>query len=206
MPSATVQREIPTVPPPTPPPQPGSDVPEIRGQRECARALRISAFLSEIARTPGCPACETPGPGKSHTRACKAHQDAQEESRQTASAEEANRGVAEDPSSSQMDREPKRTKTATVADAENTPEQMDVDSFQRTLATAYLLERTSDENVSKKARVATNVLHLRGESELKFDVGSLAERRLGDSLKLRRSTDRRAPTNSRLAMNATAGS
>ena len=44
-----------------------------------AKALRIRAFWSEIGRTPGCAACETPGPGKSHTRECKTCQDAWEE-------------------------------------------------------------------------------------------------------------------------------
>ena len=78
------------------------------------------------------------------------------------------------PSSSLMDPDPKRTKTATVADAENTPEQMDVDSFQRTLATVHPLEPASDKNVSKKARVARNVLPIRGKSELKFDVNEEA--------------------------------
>ena len=34
MPSAEVQREIPTVPPPAPPPQPGNDIPTLRG-RDC---------------------------------------------------------------------------------------------------------------------------------------------------------------------------
>ena len=191
MPSATVQQEIPTVPPPAPPPQPDSQVHEMRGERVHAKALRIRAFWSEIGRTPG---CETPGPGKSHTRECKAHQDAREESCQTAAAEEAKRGVAEDPdtrplnpSSSSTDLEPKRTKTTTEADAENAPDQMEVDNFQRTPATAHRLEPASDENVSKKARVARNVLHIRGEGELK-----LAERRPGDSLKLRRCFDRRA--------------
>ena len=115
MPSGTVQREI---PPPTPPTQPDSDAPEMRGQGVHAKALRIRFFCSEIGMTPGCPACETPRPGKSHTRECKAHQDAWEESRQTARAEEAKRGFDEDPdtrplipSSSSTDLEPKRTET-----------------------------------------------------------------------------------------------
>ena len=64
MPSATVQREIPMVPPPVPPPQPDSETPEMRGQGVHAKALQIGAFWS--GRTPGCPACETPGQG-SHT-------------------------------------------------------------------------------------------------------------------------------------------
>ena len=51
---------------------------------------------------------------------------------------------------------------------------MDLDKFQRTLATAHPLESTGDENVSKKAKVARNVLHIRGESGLKFDVNEEA--------------------------------
>ena len=61
---------------PEPPPQPDSHELEMRGQGVHAKALRISAFWSEIGRTPGCPACETPGPGKSHTRECNTCQDA----------------------------------------------------------------------------------------------------------------------------------
>ena len=49
-----------------------------------------------------------------------------------------------------------------------------MDSFQRAPATAHPLESASDENASKKARVARNVLHIRGESELKFDVNEEA--------------------------------
>ena len=64
IPSATVQREIPMVPPPVPPPQPDSETPEMRGQGVHAKALRLGAFWS--GRTPGSPACETPGQG-SHT-------------------------------------------------------------------------------------------------------------------------------------------
>ena len=60
------------------------------------------------------------------------------------------------PSSSSTDPKPR-----TLADdEENTPDQMD----------ARPLEPAIDENVSQKARVARNVLHIRGESELKFDV------------------------------------
>ena len=51
---------------------------------------------------------------------------------------------------------------------------MDVDSFRRTPATACPLEPASDENVSKKAKVARSVLHIRGESDLKFDVNEEA--------------------------------
>ena len=70
-----------------------------------AKALRIRAFWSVIGKTPECPASETSGPGKSHTRVCKAHQDAWEESRQTARAEEAKRGVVEDTDSRPLNTE-----------------------------------------------------------------------------------------------------
>ena len=60
---------------------------------------------------------------------------------------------------------PKNLKTATADDAENMPDRMDVDSFQRTPATSHPLELASDENLSKKARVAGNVLQIRGESD-----------------------------------------
>ena len=64
MPAATARKKIPTVPPPALPPE--EHVPEMRGQGVHAKPLRIRAFWSEIGRTPGCPACETPGLG-SHT-------------------------------------------------------------------------------------------------------------------------------------------
>ena len=114
MSTATTQGEIPAVPPPAPPPE--EHVPEMRGQGVYANALRIRAFWSEIGRTPGCPACETPGPEKSHTRECKSYRDAWDESRRTVSAEEAKRGIVGDPdtrpldpSGSSLDPEPKRT-------------------------------------------------------------------------------------------------
>ena len=123
MPTATALEEIPTVPPPAPPPQPGRHVPEMRGQGVHAKALGIRAFWSEIGRTPGCPACETPGPGKSHTRERKTYQDAWDESRRTAAEEEAKRGVAADPdtrpldsSASSMDPEPKRKTKKNLCD------------------------------------------------------------------------------------------
>ena len=90
---------------------------EMRGQGVHAKAPRIRTFWSEIGRTPGCLACETPGLGKPHTRECKTYQDAWDESRRTASAEEAKRGIVGDsdtrpldPSGSSLDPEPKRTK------------------------------------------------------------------------------------------------
>ena len=154
MPTATAREEIPTVPPPAPPPE--EHVPEMRGQGVDAKALRIIAFWSEIG-------------------------DACDESRRTASAEEAKRGIvgdpdtrALDPSSSSTDPEPKRTKTTSVTDNENLADPMHVDNFQRTPATSHPLEPDADENVSKKARVARNVLHIRGEDGLKFDVNEEA--------------------------------
>ena len=71
-----------------------------------------------------------------------------------------------------MDPQPKRTKTITVTDTENLADRMDEDNFQRTPATSHPLEPVDDENVSKKARVARNVLHIRGEDILKFDVNA----------------------------------
>ena len=53
-------------------------------------------------------------------------------------------------------------------------DQMDEDNCQRTLATSHPLEPDADENVSKKARVARNVLHFHGENNAKFDVNEEA--------------------------------
>ena len=163
---------MPTVPPPAPPPQ--EHVPEMRSQGVHAKALRIGAFWSEIGRTPGCPACETPGPEKSHTRECKTYQDAWEDSSRTASAEVAKRGIVGDPdtrpldpSSSSTDPNQKRSKTTSVTENENMANQKDEDNFQRGPATSHQLEPVDDENVSKKARVARNVLHpWRGRCEI----------------------------------------
>ena len=129
-----------------------------------AKALRIRAFWSEIGRTPE----------------CKTYEDAWDESRRTASAEKAKRGVADPdtrplyPSGSSMDPEPKRTKTTSATDNENLTDGMDEDNFRRTPATSHPLEPVDDENVSKKARVARNVLHIRGEDNVKFDVNEEA--------------------------------
>ena len=51
---------------------------------------------------------------------------------------------------------------------------MDEVNFQRTLARSHPLDPVDDENVSKKARVARNVLHIRGEDNLIFDVNEEA--------------------------------
>ena len=146
-----------------------------------AKALRIRAFWSEIGRTPGCTACETPGPGKSHTRECMTYQDAWEDSRRSASAEEARRGIVGDPdtrpldpSSSSTDPNPKRSKTTSATDNENLVDRIYEDNFRRGPATSHQLEPVDDEIVSKKARVARNVLHIRGEDSMKFDVNEEA--------------------------------
>ena len=68
-----------------------------------------------------------------------------------------------------MDPEPKRTKTTSVTDTENLSDWMDEDNFQTTSATSHPLDPVDDENVSKKARVARNVLHICGENNVKFD-------------------------------------
>ena len=89
--------EIPTGPAPLPSPQPESQESVLRGQGVHANALRSRAPGSEIGRTPGCLACETHGPGKSHTRERKRFQDVLEESRCTAKAEKVKRGIVVDP-------------------------------------------------------------------------------------------------------------
>ena len=70
--------------------------------------------------------------------------------------------------------EPKRTKTTSATDIESPADQMDEDNFRRGPATSQQLEPVDDENVSKKARVARNVLHIRGEDSAKFDVNKEA--------------------------------
>ena len=61
-----------------------------------------------------------------------------------------------------------------VTDNENLSDQMDEDNFRWRQATSHQLEPADDENVSKKARVARNVLHIRGEDNVKFDVNEEA--------------------------------
>ena len=141
--------------------------------KECT--LRIRAFWSEIGRTPGCLACETPGPVKSHTHECRSYQGAWNESRRKASAEEAKRGIVADPDArpldpigSSTDPEPKRTKTTPATDNENQTDQVDEDNFR---ATSHQLEAVDDGNVSKKAHewqetFSTSVVR----TKKKFDV------------------------------------
>ena len=101
MPTATAPMEIPTVPPLAPPPE--EYVPEMGGQGVHAKAIRIRAFWSEIGRTPGCPACETPGVGN-HTRVnARRIKMPGKISRRTASAEEARRGNVGDPDTRSLD-------------------------------------------------------------------------------------------------------
>ena len=61
-----------------------------------------------------------------------------------------------------------------VTDNENLADPMDEDNFRRGPATSHQLEPVDDENVSKKARVARNVLHIRGQDNVKFDVNEEA--------------------------------
>ena len=69
-----------------------------------------------------------------------------------------------------MDPEPKRTKLTSVTDNENLADRMDEDSFRKGPATSHQWEPVDDDNVSKKARVARNVLHIWGEDSVKFDI------------------------------------
>ena len=154
MPTATAREEIPTVPPIAPPPK--EHVAEMRGQGVHVESTQDQIFLVRNRHNSWMPACETPGPGKSHTRECKLYQDAWDESRRAASAEEAKRGIVGDPdtrpldpSGSSLDPEPKRTKTTSVADNENLADRMDEEYFRRGPATSHQLEPVDDENVSK---------------------------------------------------------
>ena len=61
-----------------------------------------------------------------------------------------------------------------MTDNENLADQMDEDNFRRGPATSHQLELVDDENVSKKARVARNVLHIRCEDSVKFDANEEA--------------------------------
>ena len=115
-------------------------------------------------------------------RECKTYQDAWEDSRRTASAEEARRGTVGDPdtrpldpSSSSTDPNPKRSKITSVTDNDSLANQLDEDNFQRGPATSHQVESVDDENVSKKARAARNVLHIRGEDS----VNSMSTGKLG---------------------------
>ena len=68
-----------------------------------------------------------------------------------------------------MDPEP-----TSVTDNENLVDRMDEDNFRSGPATSHQLEPVDVENVSKKAGVARNVLHIRCEDNGKFDVNEEA--------------------------------
>ena len=96
--------------------------------------------------------------------------------RRTVTAEEVISGRREtrplDRSSSFTDPDPTRLKPTTVTDVENPADQMDEDTslrthFSQNIATSHPLDPDARENVSETARVARNVLHIRGEDELK---------------------------------------
>ena len=144
--------------------------------KECTRRhLRSKARGSEIGRTLGCLACETHGPRKSHTRECKRFQDVSEESRRAATAEEVKRGIVVDPYARALDLSSSSTDVKPcVATVENSAGQMDEDTSLRAPAISHRLKPDAEEYVSKKARVARNVLHIRGEDGLKFDVNEEA--------------------------------
>ena len=92
--------------------------------KECTRKHSGSVLSGQKSvRTPGCPACETPGLVKSHTRECKTYQDAWDESRRS------------------TDPNPKRSKTTSVTDNENLADQMDEDNFRRGPATSAQVAR-----------------------------------------------------------------
>ena len=61
-----------------------------------------------------------------------------------------------------------------MTDNENLANRMDEDNFRRGPATSHQLEPVDDQNVSKKERVARNVLQIRGEDNVKFDVNEEA--------------------------------
>ena len=101
---------------------------------------------------------------------CKDFEDAWKESRtcgRRATAEEVKRGDEADqdtrpldPSSSSTDPDPKRFKPTIMTNVENLAEQMDEDTSLRTPATSHPLVLDAEENVSKKSRVARNVLYI----------------------------------------------
>ena len=61
-----------------------------------------------------------------------------------------------------------------MTDNENLADRMDEDNFRRGPTTSHRLEPVDDDTVSKKARVARNVLHICGEDNVKFDVNEEA--------------------------------
>ena len=84
--------------------------------KECTRKALLSGLSGpKSAELPDARRARLPVQGSPHTRECKTYQDAWEDSRRTASAEEARRGIGRDPdtrpldpSSSSTDPNPKR--------------------------------------------------------------------------------------------------
>ena len=65
-------------------------------------------------------------------------------------------------------------KAATASAVENTADHMDEETSFTASATSHPLDPDAEENVSKKARVAGNVLHTRGVDERKSHVNEVA--------------------------------
>ena len=135
---------------------PGQKSAELLDARHVRLPVRRSHTLGNASRI------KMPG-----TRAAEPHQ----------RRSEARRGIVGDPdtrpldpSSSSTDPNPKRLKTTSVTDNDSLADRMDEDNIRRGPATSHQLEPVDDENVSKKARVARNVLHIRGEDSVKSDV------------------------------------
>ena len=102
------------------------------------------------------------------------------DSRRTASAEEARRGIVGDPdtqpldpSSSSTDPNPKRSKTTSVTD-DSLANQMDEDTFKKDQRHLINWSQSMMKTCQKKARVARNVFSIRGENGVKFDVNEEA--------------------------------
>ena len=144
--------EIPTASARVPPSQPESQESVLRGHGVRGKALRIRAYWSEIGRTLGCPACETPGPGKAHTRECKAFQDVWEESRRTATAEEVKRGIVAESDTRALDSSWSSTdvQPGVATDVENSADRMDEDTSLRAPAISHPLEPDAEEHVFQR--------------------------------------------------------
>ena len=180
MPTATAQEEIPTVPPPAPPPD--SHVPKRRNQVYTRKhsgsdpSDKKSAELLDARHVRRRPvqgshtlvtASRIKMPG---TRAAEQHQrrrrnvellEFQRHDRWT-------RAEVRRFPSRRGQKQPLRQTTKNPAD------QMDEDNFRRGPATSHQLEPVDDDNVSKKARVARNVLHIPGGDSVQFDVNEEA--------------------------------
>ena len=94
----------------------------------------------------------------------------------TATAVEVKRGIVVDPDTRALDPSSSSTdaKPCVATDVENSADQMDEDPSLRAPAISHPLEPDAEENDSKKARVARNLLHILGEDELKSNVNEEA--------------------------------